>query len=144
MERLTKKGEVNTLNHMVKYTERLDSTFGALAHPTRRAILVTLLAGRASISELAKPHRMSLPAVMKHVHVLEKAGLLTQKKSGRTRHCQLTGESLKDAEEWIKRYRIFWQNQFAALDRFLRQETEENEERQKLPQSNRHKKQSSK
>ncbi len=66
MERLTKKGEVNTLNHMVKYTERLDSTFGALAHPTRRAILVTLLAGRASISELAKPHRMSLPAVMKH------------------------------------------------------------------------------
>ena len=127
--------------HSIRF--RLDNTFGALAHPTRRAILVTLLSGQASISELAKPHRMSLPAAMKHVRVLEKAGLLTQRKSGRTQHCQLTGESLKDAEEWIKQYHVFWQNQFSALDRFLRQE-KENEERQKLPHSNRHKNQSSK
>jgi DNA-binding transcriptional ArsR family regulator len=108
---------------MVKYTP-LDNTFGALADPTRRAILASLMLGRASITELAKPHRMSLPAVMKHVRVLEQAGLVSQKKSGRTRHCQLVAEPLKDAEQWINQYRVFWQNQFASLDQYLRQEEE--------------------
>jgi DNA-binding transcriptional ArsR family regulator len=128
---------------MVKYTDQLDSTFGALADPTRRAILATLMLGQASISELAKPHRMSLPAVMKHVRVLEAAGLITQKKSGRTRHCQLAAEPLKDAEEWINQYRMFWQNQFASLDRFLSQE-EEKGGKQKWPQRNSNKRQNSK
>jgi DNA-binding transcriptional ArsR family regulator len=109
---------------MVNYTNSLDATFGALADRTRRAILATLTMGQASISELAKPHRMSLPAVMKHVRVLEEAGLISQKKSGRTRHCLLAPGPLKDAEEWINQYRVFWQNQFASLDRFLSQEEE--------------------
>ena len=106
---------------MVKYTDPLDHTFGALADPTRRAILSTLMLGQASISELAKPHRMSLPAVMKHLRVLEDAGLLTQKKFGRTRHCQLAAEPLANARNWINQYRVFWQNQFKSLDRFLSQ-----------------------
>jgi DNA-binding transcriptional ArsR family regulator len=134
---------MNTLNHMVKYSDSLDTTFGALADPTRRAILATLMLGQASITELAKPHCMSLPAVMKHVRVLEQAGLVTQKKSGRTRHCQLAAEPLKDAEQWINQYRVFWQNQFASLDRYLSQE-EENGGDQKWPRHNRNKKQNSK
>jgi DNA-binding transcriptional ArsR family regulator len=107
---------------MVKYSASLDSTFSALADPTRRAILATLMLGQASITQLAKPHRMSLPAVMKHLRVLEHAGLVTQKKSGRIRHCQLAADPLKDAEQWIRQYRTFWEGQFASLDRFLSQE----------------------
>ena len=74
---------------MVKYNRALDATFQALADPTRRAIVAALSRGQASVTELARPHRMSLPAVMKHLRVLEKAGLLTQKKFGRTRRCRL-------------------------------------------------------
>jgi DNA-binding transcriptional ArsR family regulator len=107
---------------MVNNTSSLDSTFGAIRDPTRRAILSTLMLGQSSISELAKPHRMSLPAVMKHLRVLEHAGLVTQKKSGRTRQCRLSAEPLKNAEQWIARYRMFWENQFAALDRHLAQD----------------------
>lgn len=128
---------------MVNYTNSLDATFGALADRTRRTILATLTLGQASISELAKPHRMSLPAVMKHVRVLEKAGLISQKKSGRTRHCKLAPEPLKDADEWINQYRVFWQNQFASLDRFLSQE-EERGGKQKWTQPEGHKKLKSK
>lgn len=119
------------VNRMVKYSVSLDSTFGALADPTRRAILATLMLGQSSISELAKPHRMSLPAVMKHLRVLEQAGLLTQKKSGRTRHCQLAPEPLKSAEQWISQYRIFWEGTFDSLERYLSQE--ENKEDKKWP-----------
>src|SRR5271157_6374957 len=101
---------------MVKHSTSLDSTFGALADPTRRAILATLMLGRSSISELARPHRMSLPAVMKHLRVLEKAGLVTQRKFGRTRRCRLAARPLKKAEAWISQYRAFWETQFDALD----------------------------
>jgi len=94
---------------MVKYSPQLDSTFGALADPTRRAILATLLVGQASVTELAKPHRMSLPAVMKHIHVLEEAGLVSQEKTGRVRRCRLAAEPLKEAEQWIAPYRQFWE-----------------------------------
>ena len=104
---------------MVKYSGALDTTFGALADPTRRAILSTLMLGQASISELAKPHRMSLPAVLKHVRVLERAGLVSQSKNGRTRFCQLAAEPLKQAEDWISRYRVFWEGTFDSLERFL-------------------------
>jgi DNA-binding transcriptional ArsR family regulator len=106
---------------MVKYTDQLDCTFGALADPTRRAILAALLLGQASITELAKPHRMSLPAVMKHVRVLEQAGLVSQQKTGRTRRCRLAAEPLKDAEEWISQYRQFWEGALDNLQRFLSQ-----------------------
>ena len=119
------------VNRMVKYPASLDTTFGALADPTRRAILATLMLGQSSISELAKPHRMSLPAVMKHLRVLEGAGLLTQRKCGRTRHCQLAAEPLKSAEQWISQYRIFWEGAFDSLERYLSQE--ENKEDKKWP-----------
>ena len=74
---------------MVKYNRGLDATFQALADPTRRAILSALVRGQASVSQLAGPHRMSLPAVMKHLKVLQRAGLVTQRKLGRTRRCRL-------------------------------------------------------
>jgi DNA-binding transcriptional ArsR family regulator len=140
---LTSEKGLAKLNHMVKYFDSLDTTFGALADPTRRAILANLMLGQASISDLARPHRMSLPAVMKHLRVLEQAGLVTQKKSGRTRHCQLAAEPLRDAEQWINQYRVFWQNQFASLDRFLSEEQEKGGH-QKWPRRNRSKKQNSK
>jgi DNA-binding transcriptional ArsR family regulator len=104
---------------MVKYSGSLDTTFGALADPTRRAILSTLMQGQASISELAKPHRMSLPAVLKHVRVLERAGLVSQSKNGRTRFCQLAAEPLEQAENWISQYRAFWEGTFDSLERYL-------------------------
>ena len=107
---------------MVKYSGSLDSTFGALADPTRRAILSTLMLGQASVTKLAKPHRMSLPAVLKHVHVLERAGLVSQSKNGRTRFCQLAAEPLKQAENWISQYRAFWEDTFDSLERYLAEE----------------------
>lgn len=106
---------------MVNYSSSLDSTFAALADPTRRAIISSLMLGQASISELARPHRMSLPAVMKHVHVLEHAGLVSQRKIGRTRHCQLAAKPLQDAEQWISQYRTFWEGTFDSLERYLSQ-----------------------
>jgi DNA-binding transcriptional ArsR family regulator len=111
---------------MVKYNRALDATFQALADPTRRAIVAALSRGQASVSELARPHRMSLPAVMKHLRVLHRAGLVTQRKSGRTRNCRLKPKPLQQAQAWISQYRMFWEGQFDALDRYLAtQKTEE-------------------
>jgi DNA-binding transcriptional ArsR family regulator len=110
---------------MVKNNRGLDATFQALADPTRRAIVSALARGQASVTELAKPHRMSLPAVMKHLRVLENAGLVTQRKLGRTRHCRLVAKPLMKAEAWISQYRAFWGTQFDALDRYLAQQPAE-------------------
>ena len=107
---------------MVKYQPSLDATFAALADPTRRAILSTLTQGQASVSELAKPYRMSLPAVMKHLRVLEHAGLVSQEKTGRVRRCRLAGESLRQAADWLAQYRAFWETQLDSLDRYLTQQ----------------------
>jgi DNA-binding transcriptional ArsR family regulator len=108
---------------MVKYNRSLDATFQALADPTRRAILAALAQrGQASVSDLARPYRMSLPGVMKHLRVLQRAGLVTQRKVGRSRRCRLVARPLKDAEHWISHYRKFWENQFDALERYLVQE----------------------
>ena len=120
---------------MVKYSGSLDRTFGALADPTRRAILSALMLGQASISELARPHRMSLPAVMKHVRVLEQAGLVSQSKSGRTRFCHLAAEPLKHAQSWISQYHAFWEGTFDSLERFLAEQNAK--EDQKWPRRNR-------
>jgi DNA-binding transcriptional ArsR family regulator len=114
------------VNRMVKYNRELDATFQALADPTRRAILSALARGQASVTQLARPHRMSLPAIMKHLAVLQKAGLVTQRKVGRTRHCRLAAASLKKAEAWISQYRMFWETQFDALDRYLAEQPKEN------------------
>ena len=112
---------------MVKYNRTLDSTFQALADPTSRAIVAALSRGQASVTELARPHRMSLPAVMKHLRVLQRAGLVTQRKSGRIRRCRLAPRPLQRAEAWISQYRMFWEGQFDSLDRYLKQQkTEEN------------------
>jgi len=122
---------------MVKYSATLDSTFGALADPTRRAILASLMLGETSLSNLAGPHRMSLPAVMKHVRVLQNAGLVSQKKIGRTRFCQLAPTPLKQAEDWIAQYRRFWEGAFDSLERFLSQEAlsvnEKDKQKEKQP-----------
>ncbi|MBI2113635.1 MAG: winged helix-turn-helix transcriptional regulator [candidate division NC10 bacterium] len=105
---------------MVKYSDRsLDTTFAALADPTRRAILTRLARGESSVTELAQPFDMSLPAISKHLRVLENAGLLTRSKDGRLRRCCLVPGPMKDAALWIARYRRFWEGQFDALARHL-------------------------
>ena len=97
----------------------LDATFGALADPTRRAIIARLAAGEATVSELASPFQVSLPAISKHLRVLEDAGLLARQKIGRTHRCRLNAAPLRDATAWLMRYRQFWEDQFDALAAFL-------------------------
>jgi DNA-binding transcriptional ArsR family regulator len=105
---------------MVKYKGRsLDNTFAALADPTRRAILARLAQGDTTVTDLAEPFNVSLPAISKHLRVLEKAGLLRQEKQGRVRRCYLVAEPLKDAADWIAHYKFFWEAQFDALADFL-------------------------
>ena len=106
---------------MVNYhSVPLDATFHALADPTRRAILMRLAKGPLSVGELARPFDMSLPAVSKHLRVLSQAGLLAQEKSGRVRRCTLLAAPLRDAAQWMRHYRQFWEGQLDALDHFLR------------------------
>jgi DNA-binding transcriptional ArsR family regulator len=105
---------------MVKYAEAdLDATFGALSDATRRDILARLAQGEASVSDLAAPYRISLPAVSKHLRVLERAKLIERRKDGRVNRCRLAAEPMKDAAEWIECYQQFWERQFDALARFL-------------------------
>jgi DNA-binding transcriptional ArsR family regulator len=104
---------------MVKYSEALDSTFAALSDATRRGILARLASGEASVTELAAPYDMSLPAVSKHLRVLELAGLVARRKDGRVQRCQLLAEPMRDASAWIEHYRRFWDAQFDSLARFL-------------------------
>ncbi|MGH9597141.1 MAG: ArsR/SmtB family transcription factor [Edaphobacter sp.] len=104
---------------MVKYSGNLDTTFAALSDPTRRAILTTLQRGSASVTELARPHDISMPAILKHLNVLERAGLTEQKKTGRVRMCRLTVAPMQQAADWLSLYRVFWENQLDNLGRFL-------------------------
>ena len=105
---------------MVNYqNDALSQTFQALADPTRRAILARLASGESSIGELAGPFRMSLPAVSKHVKVLENAGLLRREKDGRVHRCRLEPGPMKEVSDWIDHYRRFWEGQFAALADYL-------------------------
>lgn len=104
---------------MVKYPTSLDATFSALSDPTRRTILLTLQRGNASVTELARPHHISMPAVLKHLKVLEQAGLIEQKKTGRVRVCRLTVAPMLQAADWLSLYRVFWENQLDNLGRFL-------------------------
>ena len=101
---------------MVQYQrEELDRVLGAVADPTRRAIVRRLARGRCSVSELAGPLPMSLPGVMKHVRVLEHAGLVRHEKRGRTRYCELTPGPLASVDSWLADYREFWDRQLASL-----------------------------
>jgi DNA-binding transcriptional ArsR family regulator len=106
---------------MVKYnTNTLDVLFAALSDPTRRAILERLTQGDATVTDLAEPFDMSLPAVSKHLSVLEDAGLIVKEKNGRTYHCQLNSKPMKDAAAWLERYRRFWESKFDALEQYLK------------------------
>jgi len=116
-------------NHMVKYQANLDATFSALADSTRRAILARLARGERSVTALAEPFDMSLPAISKHLRVLERAGLLARRKEGRVHHCRLVTRPLKDAEEWIARYRQFWDQRLDALAEYLEESRKKKEER---------------
>ncbi len=107
---------------MVGYDEQqLDKTFAALADPTRRAIVQRLAKGDASVNELAEPFEMSLPAVSRHLKVLEGAGLLQRRREGKYRPCRLDGRALMQAAGWINTYRQFWGDQFDRLADFLEQ-----------------------
>lgn len=99
--------------------DRLSTTYAALADPTRRAILARLASGEASVTELAEPFDMSLPAVSKHLKVLERAGLITRGRRAQWRPCQLDPAPLKDAADWLEHYRRFWEESFARLDEYL-------------------------
>ncbi len=107
---------------MVNYRNpSLNSTFGALADPTRRAILERLALGDSSVSGLAEPFNVSLPAISKQLRVLEKAGLLSQEKDGRVRRCKLDAGPMKEAAHWIARYQSFWDQQLDSLAEYLNQ-----------------------
>lgn len=99
--------------------DQLSSTFAALADPTRRAILARLALGETSVSELAKPFEMSMPAVSKHLKVLERAGLIARGREAQWRPCRLDAGPLKDAASWIDEYRQFWSEHVDALERHL-------------------------
>ena len=98
----------------------LDNTFSALADPTRRAILARLAQGETSVSDLARPFPISLPAISRHLRVLEQAGLLERRKRGRVHHCRLRPVPLKQAVQWLDRYRVFWEGQLDGLAAFLK------------------------
>ncbi len=101
--------------------ERLDATFSALADPTRRAILARLASGETSVSELAEPFAMSMPAISKHLKVLQRAGLIERSREAQWRPCRLAPAPLKDASEWLDRYRRFWEESFDRLEDYLRE-----------------------
>jgi len=102
-------------------TEHLSATFAALADPTRRAILARLVAGETSVTALAEPFSMSLPAISKHLKVLERAGLIARSRDAQWRPCRLTADPLKDAADWLEHYRRFWEQSFDRLDGYLKE-----------------------
>ena len=104
--------------------DRLNDTFAALADPTRRAILARLTGGEATVTELAEPFAMSLPAVSKHLKVLERAGLIARGREAQWRPCRLEADPLKEVADWVESYRRFWeqsQERYDRLDDYLRQ-----------------------
>lgn len=100
--------------------DRLSTTFAALSDPTRRAILARLALGETSVTELAEPFAMSLPAVSKHLKVLERAGLIARGREAQWRPCRIEPRALKSVDDWLDRYRRFWDESFDRLDDYLR------------------------
>lgn len=101
--------------------DRLSGTFAALADPTRRAILARLTLGETSVAELSKPFDISGPAISKHLKVLERAGLITRSREAQWRPCKIEPQALKTVDEWLERYRRFWEERLDRLDDYLRQ-----------------------
>lgn len=105
--------------------DSLSLTFSALADPTRRAMLAQLKNGEASVSDLAKPYGMSLPAITKHIKVLEKAGLITKSRDAQWRPCRLKEDGLREAADWMEEYRAYWEASFDRLEAYLKTVTAE-------------------
>ena len=101
------------------HTDHLSATFAALADPTRRAIMARLANGEATVNELADPFSISLPAISRHLKVLEAAGLVSRSRDAQWRPCRLEAKPLEDADEWISRYRQFWDGGFDRMDAYL-------------------------
>ena len=101
--------------------DRLSTTFSALADPTRRAILARLALGETSVTELAEPFAMSMPAVSKHLKVLERAGLITRGREAQWRPCRIDAQALKPVDEWLENYRRLWEERFDRLEVYLRE-----------------------
>jgi DNA-binding transcriptional ArsR family regulator len=110
---------------MVTNSNRLDQTFAALADPTRRAILSRLARGESTVGDLARPFEISRPAISKHLRVLERAGLVRRSRDGRLSRCGLDASPMREAAEWVDKYRKFWESQLDALAHFLEQNEEE-------------------
>jgi DNA-binding transcriptional ArsR family regulator len=109
-------------NELIKMpTDQLSATFAALADPTRRAILARLVTGERSVTELAEPFAMSMPAVSKHLRVLERAGLIARGRDAQWRPCRLEAAPLKEVAEWTERYRAVWEQRFDRLDTYLQE-----------------------
>ncbi len=116
---LTTRLPTNPVCHAMP-ADRLTATFSALADPTRRAILARLVTGEASVTSLAEPFAMSLPAISKHLKVLERAGLIVRGREAQWRPCRLKAAPLKDAADWLEHYRNFWEQSFDRLEDHLR------------------------
>jgi DNA-binding transcriptional ArsR family regulator len=105
--------------NMLTNSQQLDRTFGALADRTRRAIIGRLARGDATVGELARPFRVSRPAISQHLRVLERAGLVRRTRDGRLSRCRLDAAGMRDAAEWVERYRAFWTGRLDALARYI-------------------------
>jgi len=106
---------------MVNDTASLDLAFGALAHPIRRGILARLAMGEATVAELARPFRVSAPAISRHMRILEQAGLLSREKRGREHRCRLEEQRLRETQQWLQRQRDLWNERLDSLERYLKE-----------------------
>src|ERR1700689_282567 len=124
---------------MIQFTQPdpLSATFAALADPTRRAILARLASGEASVTELAEPFEMSMPAISKHLKVLERAGLIARGREAQRRPCRLNPQPLRDVSDWVEHYRQFWEQSLDRLEEYLREM--QTQEIQTLPKQAQHK-----
>ena len=129
---------LNTVPATLMSPDRLSNTFAALADPTRRAILARLASGEGSVMELAKPFAMSLPAVSKHLKVLERAGLIARGRDAQWRPCRLSAGPLREVADWVEHYRKFWTESFDRLDDYLR-EVQKSQKKEKRHGSKRRK-----
>jgi len=109
--------------------DHLSATFAALADPTRRAILARLVSGERSVTDLAEPFDMTMPAVSKHLRVLERAGLIARRREAQWRHCRIDAGPLKDVADWTERYRHIWEARLDRLDKYLQQMQAKKEKR---------------
>ena len=123
------QAQTRTQTHTQTQTDELSATFSALADPTRRVILARLAKGEATVTELAAPFDLSLPAISKHLKVLQRAGLIEQGRQAQWRPCRLRPEPLRDVSDWVGQYRRHWEQSFERLDTYLR-ELQDNQEQE--------------